>query len=69
MNKPSAIAALLIALFTSAAAFADDVKTSYTAEVKGIVCQACAADVKAAFARLPGVKEVEIKKVVEEFKG
>lgn len=41
---------------------AGDVKTAYTAEVKGIVCQVCAGDVKAAFEKLPGASGVEIKK-------
>ncbi len=42
--------------------WAENPRIAYTAEVKGIVCQACAADVKVAFAKLPGVHEVEFKK-------
>jgi copper chaperone CopZ len=63
MKIHTTVASLLIALFSTLAAAADEAKTSYTAEVKGIVCQVCAGEVKTAFAKLPGVKEVEIKKV------
>ena len=63
MKTPSLLASALITLFCTLTASADEVKTAYAAEVKGIVCQVCAGEVKTAFAKLPGVKEVEIKKV------
>ena len=63
MKLNSTVASVLISLFSTLTASAEEVKTSYTAEVKGIVCQVCAGEVKIAFAKLPGVKVVEIKKV------